>query len=244
MTDYAELALVRGMSFLAESQAAVANNLANVESTGFKRKIAIARPEAQAFDTLLGDQLGVVGYRETTDWQPGSLQETGSPLHVAIDGPGHFQVEDGQGRRLFTRNGAMARDARGFLVDGSGRYFLDAEGRRLSMTANDAAAGIRIAPDGTVRAGETTVGRLAVFHVADPTALQPVGHSAWMDTSGRPATPEPNATVRQGQLERSNVDALDELVHMISIQRSFDATAKALSTLSRIKTSYFAAIGR
>ena len=118
MTSYGETALVRGLSFLAEKQASIANNIANVDTTSFKRRSALAVP-AGTFHSLLDRQLSAVSYVERADMQRGILRETGNRFDVAVDGPYWMRVQNDKGERFYTRNGQLqlAGDGRLWVVD-------------------------------------------------------------------------------------------------------------------------------
>lgn len=107
MTQYAENTLVRGLTFLAEKQASIANNLANVDTTSFKRRAAVAQDTGNRFHSLLDRELSAVNYVETSDMQRGTLKETGNRLDVAIDGPQWLRVQNAAGREFYTRNGQL-----------------------------------------------------------------------------------------------------------------------------------------
>jgi flagellar basal body rod protein FlgG len=99
VTGYGETALVRGLTFLAQKQAAIANNLANVDTTSFKRRAAVASSTGERFQSLLDQQLSAIDYVERNDMQRGILRETGNRLDVAIDGSQWLRVQDQAGRQ-------------------------------------------------------------------------------------------------------------------------------------------------
>lgn len=245
MTDYAETALVRSMSFLAESQSAISHNLANADTTSFKRLVPVARYAPQHFEGVLGEELRAPEFSADTDWTAGALVATGDPNHIAIDGDGYFMVEDDHGRRYFTRDGSMHRDVAGRLVNDSGHWFLDEDGARITLPTEFAGDGqIRISPNGTVTDGDRRLARLGVFTVPEPHRLVPAGNSQWIDTAGQQPAAARNATIEQGSLERSNVEALSEMVQMIVVQRSYQAASHGLSSLAKIKSAFIAAMSR
>lgn len=245
MGNYAEHALSSSMRFLAQSQSAIANNLANVESTAYKRRSAHAVQES-AFADVLGRQLGTVSYSEQTDWSPAALVATGDQLNVALDGPGHLVVDGAGGQRIYSRNGAMRLDARGRLTNDQGELYLGRDGRPIDVARTDRLPrdGVKIGPDGTVVVGDLVAGRLMVVDIADRDALQPIGGGRFVDTADQTPRASARTDVRQGHLERSNVDALTELVQMITVQRAFEGTARAMTGLGRMRQEFMAAMGR
>ncbi len=241
MTDYSELALVRGMHYLAEQQASIAHNLANVNSTGFKRQIAVAEPLYERFSAVLDRHMPTPHFAQTTDWSEGAMLDTGEKLHVALEGDGYFMVgRPGTQQRYLTRQGSMAIDREGFLSMPSGHRYLDSSGQPIHM-GNPVELNrdeLLFKRDGTIVNGAGTLGQLGVFHAPNINQLRPVGNALYEERSGQRLQAAPGAQVRQGQLERSNVNSLEELVQMITVQRGFQATSKVLTSLNRIKTSF------
>lgn len=237
MGGYGETALVRGLGFLAEKQAAIANNLANVDTTSFKRRVATAQPGETSFHSLLEQQLPTVEYHERADLARGMLRDTGNRLDIAIDGPQWLRVQNRAGATFYTRNGQLQVDAQGQVVTRSGHTVLDANGAPITINTADAAAGnLTISPSGQIGDPKTGTiyGTLGLFTLPRPEALVPTGHGLYVDPEGQPATHVPGG-VQQGFLEGSNVDSLQELVQMIAVERSFTATQKALTGLGRME---------
>ncbi|MBX3463713.1 MAG: flagellar hook basal-body protein [Planctomycetes bacterium] len=242
--SYGEMALVRGLSFLAEKQAATAHNLANVDTTSFKRRHAVAQATAEDFGTLLDRQLPTVAYRERTDLQRGVLRETGNRFDVAIDGPHWLRVQDDRGGQFYTRDGQLQLDASGRLVTRGGLAVLDAGGQPIRFgTGEEAPSDLSISPNGTIQSPVTgqTWGPLAVVTLPQPEALVPAGKGLYVDPL-RQRTTQAGDGVQQGFLEGSNVDSLQELVQMIAVERSFTATQKALTGMGRLHENLIANI--
>lgn len=252
MTSYGETALVRAMGFLADSQAAIANNLANVDTGGFKRRLSIAEPVQGEFHRLLQAQLPTVGYREYAVWEQGNTRETGNAFNVALDDArdaagnqrvGFFKVQDDQGRVYFTRDGELQLDQKGRLVTRAGLRYLDQNNQELVLQGDTGTPSkLAIAPNGTISDPTTgqSWGPLAVLappDAAELAAMQPAGGGLYLARDAQALQPAPDVLVRQGQLESSNVDSLVELVRMINVQRSFAATQRALSGLGRMQES-------
>lgn len=236
MTSYGEASLVRGLSFLAEKQAAIANNLANVDTTAFKRRSAVAI-EQGGFQSLIDRQMSAVAYSEQTDLQRGTIRETGNRFDVAIDGPQWLRVQDEKGQRYFTRNGQLQIGADGRLTTRDGLTVLDQQNQPILIGAGDEApSDIVFSPNGTVGNPETgqTWGPLALVQVDKPEALVPAGRGLYTDPTGQRTT-QVGDGLQQGYLEGSNVDSLQELVQMIAVERSFTATQKALSGIGRLQ---------
>ena len=236
MADYGETTLVRGLSFLADRQAAIANNLANVDSSAYKRKLAVATPQ-RGFDSMLGREMEAVAYAERTDRQPGVLRETGNLYVIAIGGDDWLRVQDDKGKTFYTRNGQLKIGGDGRLVTKDGMSVLDAANQPIKLGAGEESpAKVLIAPNGSISNPLTgqTFGQLALHQLPQPEALVPQGKSLYQDPQNQRTT-QVATGVQQGFLEGSNVDSLQELVQMITVERSFTATQKALSGIGRLQ---------
>jgi len=236
MTSYGENALVRGLSFLADKQAAIANNLANVDTTSFKRRASIASRQP-GFNSLLDREMSSIRYEEQSDMQRGVIRETGNLFDVALDGPQWLRVQDPKGQRYFTRNGQLQLNTDGRLVTRDGYAVLDTSGVPITIgTGEDAPSEIRISPNGTISnpVNGQTWGPIALPEVPDTKALVPVGKSLYVDPQNQRTTQAADG-VQQGFLEGSNVDSVQELVQMITVERSFTATQKVLSGIGRLQ---------
>lgn len=239
-----------GLDALDQKMKAISNNLANVNTTGFKKDRA-------NFETLMyqqarspGDPSGTssdyaVGLGSGTGVRvagterihsQGSLTQTDNALDLAIEGSGFFQITVADGSTAYTRDGSFKLNAEGQLVTGSGDKLNPA------IAIPDGAQKIVIAPDGTVSAtlqGATTatqVGQIQVARFLNPAGLQPVGGNLYTATtaSGAPqvgaAGADGSGTVRQGSLEASNVSTVQELVDMIETQRAYEVNAKVINS--------------
>ncbi len=237
MTNYGEMALVRGLAFLAEKQAATAHNLANVDTTSFKRRHAIAVDSKQDFQSVLQKTLPTITYAEQTDLQRGILRETGNNLDIAIDGPQWMRVQDGKGARYYTRNGQLQIGSDGRLLTRGGLTVLDQNNQPITINSGETSPSqLSISPNGTIQNPNTgqTWGPIAVVSLAKPDALVPAGRGLYVDPLDQRGAQTGDA-VQQGFLEGSNVDSLQELVQMISVERSFAATQKALTGMGRLQ---------
>ncbi len=246
MSRYAELALVRGLNFLAESQAAIAHNLANVDTAAFKRRAPIAAADSMSFDTVLGQQLPMVDYREGTDFRVGGTRETGSRLDVALAEGTWLRVQDPKGRTYLTRDGQMQFDNEGYLVTHGGLRYLDQTGSPLQLNAGGATPNqLDIAPNGQVSdpTNGQTWGPLGIFKVPDQQALTPQGAGLFVDAKNQQLELAPGG-LQQGYRETSNVDTLQELVQMILVQRSFSATQRALTGVGRMQDALIQNVSR
>ena len=228
----------------------IANNLANVSTTGFKRSRAvfedllyqnIRQPGAQSSQQTQvpsGLQIGT-GVRPIASERihtQGNLQQSSNNLDVAINGAGFFQILMPDGTTAYTRDGSFQTDNQGQLVTSSGFPVQPA----LTIPPNTTS--ITIARDGTVSvtqpgvAAPVQIGSLQLATFINPAGLQSQGENLYVETgsSGTPNTnvPGTNGTglINQGYVETSNVNVVEELVNMIQTQRAYEINSKAITT--------------
>ncbi len=230
--------------------AVVSNNLANVNTTGFKQGRAVFEDllyqnvrqsgGQSSQDTLLpsGMNLGTGVRVVATEklFTQGSVLKTENALDVAINGRGFFQIQTPDGDTAYTRDGNFQVSDQGDLVTSSG-YIV-----QPGITIPDQVQSITIGGDGTVSAklaGQTQLTQLGTLEIADfinPTGLQPIGENLYIETaaSGSPQPGNPDSDglgkLVQGALEGSNVNVVSELVSMIETQRAYEMNSKAIST--------------
>jgi flagellar basal body rod protein FlgG len=218
-------------------QEVLANNLANAGTTAFKRELVRAQAHlpydaergtstlnAQGFENLPG---GVTPLAPAIDLSQGALQQTGSPLDIAVSGPGFLQVTDGQ-RTWLTRDGQLAIDAQNRLVTRShGHMVLGASG--APILGLDPAQPLTIRPDGTLVQGDTEVGQLAVVQPAAPESLTRQGRNL-LGVIGKVAPVNGPVAIQQGYLESSGVNPIAGMVDMIESARAFEANATMIRT--------------
>jgi len=201
------------------AQELIANNLANLHTTGFRR-------ERMAFHRVLQEETakgaGAQKLVSHVDDARAEIFATGAPLDFGLDGEGYFVVKTPEGDR-YTRAGGFQRTPAGALATAQG-YAVMGDGGELSLPPGD----INVADDGTVRVGSATVGRLRVATVAAEDLI-PVGENLFSLREGAaPSDEGPTTLVRQGFLERSNVSPVDEMVEMLTIFREYETNFKAM----------------
>lgn len=236
----------------------IANNIANVNTPGFKRDEQVFReylsanekpPSVQnvpkvpaSIDSFYDMQGGDVSYVDPigtyTDHSQGGLQSTGNPLDLALDGSGFFEVSTPQGVRL-TRYGGFRVDADGRLVSKEGFPVLfegdplqTPEARQIQSNGGV----LRISEQGDVFEGENRLGSLSIVNVADKDALKKMGQSLFQ-FNGDPAAQlsnSPNRNLKSGFIESSNVNIVKEMTDMISATRTFESTQKAIQAYDQI----------
>ena len=230
--------------------AVVSQNLANVNTTGYKRSrpifedllyqnvVQAGAQTSQQSESPTGLNLGTGVKVVATDKQftQGNLTTTNNPLDLAIQGRGFFEVLLPDGTQAFTKDGTFQRNDQGEMVTSSGYVVQPA----LAIPNN--AQLIQVGVDGVVSVTEagspnpTQIGNIQLTLFANPSGLQAKGENLFLETvsSGPPqaGTPGQNGlgTIVQGALETSNVNVVEELVNMIETQRAYEMNSKAIST--------------
>jgi len=232
----------------------IANNLANVGTTGFKKDRAnfatlayqdarvagqqSSNESAYAIGLNLGTGVAVQG-TSRIDTQ-GSLQSTGNALDLALDGDGYFQVAMPGGQTGYTRAGNFSRSAEGTLVTAQG-YAL-----QPPITVPEGATAVTVGADGTVSATASgsaepaALGQITVASFPNAAGLQEKGDNFLVETAASgaaqigPAGEAGRGHVRQGFLEASNVNVVEELVDMIECQRAYEINSKMISAVDEM----------
>ncbi|MGH8290238.1 MAG: flagellar basal-body rod protein FlgG [Steroidobacteraceae bacterium] len=249
--DAALWAAKTGLDAQQTEMSVISNNLANVNTTGYKEDRAVFEDLLYQNQTQVGADTsqttqspsglsigtGVQVVSTEKEYGQGSLTQTGNPLDVAIQGQGFFQIQMPDGTLAYTRDGTFQTNAQGQLVNSSGYVVQPA------ITIPQSAQSVTIGTDGTVTAllpgqsSPTQVGQIQLANFINPAGLQPIGQNLLVQSasSGSPQTGTPGVnglgTVAQGELEGSNVDVVEELVNMIQTQRAYEMNSKAISTV-------------
>jgi flagellar basal-body rod protein FlgG len=232
----------------------ISNNLANVNTTGFKRDRA-------TFQDLMYQNLVQVGSQTSSDtqapsglyigtgvrigateklYQQGTLQQTGNNLDMAISGRGFFQIQMPDGTIAYTRDGSFQVNNQGQVVNVNG-YPLSP-----SITLPQNAQSVTISNDGIVsaqipgQAAAQQVGTITIADFINPSGLEARGDNLLFETgaSGSPQSGTPGlnglGTLQQGTVENSNVNVVEEMVNMIETQRAYEMNSKAVTTTDQM----------
>jgi len=252
--DAALWAAKTGLDAQQTEMSVISNNLANVNTTGYKQDRAVFEDLLYQNQTQVGADTsqttqspsgmsigtGVQVVSTEKEYSQGSLSQTGNPLDVAIQGQGFFQIQMPDGTLAYTRDGTFQTNAQGQLVNSSG-YVV-----QPGITIPQNAQSVTIGTDGTVtvllpgQSSPTQVGQLQLANFMNPAGLQPIGQNLLVQSasSGSPQTGTPGVnglgSVTQGDLESSNVDVVEELVNMIQTQRAYEMNSKAISTVDQM----------
>jgi flagellar basal-body rod protein FlgF len=235
-------------------QDVLANNLANVATTGFKQDLTAIRERLPASREELTDRAasdaslaGMTGGSLVaptyTSFEPGAVETTGNPLDVAIAGEGFFRIRSGSAES-FTRDGRFTLNADGKLMTATGHAeVLDTGGRPIKVPPA-LKERVRIDANGQVRAGSRSFGEIGVARFDDPSLLRKTGGNL-LESLGAKAV-ETQATLQPGSIEASNVDATRTMVSMIEASRAYQMNAtmigladqtlgRAVNEIARVK---------
>jgi flagellar basal-body rod protein FlgG len=249
------LAVVRtGLEGEQTNMDVIANNLANINTTGFKKM----RPVFA--DLLYQDQTQAGGFTSQATNYPsglqqgtganviatepvvtqGSMEQTGNALDLALNGQGYFQILQPNGQVAYTRDGSLQISAQGQIVTAQG-YLL-----QPPITIPRGAQSITIGTDGTVsvqmqgQAQPSQIGLIQLANFINPAGLQNTGDNLAIQTqaSGAPVTGQPSqnglGTVAQGYVEGSNVSVVDEMIDMIATQRAYELNTQAAKNVDQM----------
>ncbi|MGR9014139.1 MAG: flagellar basal-body rod protein FlgG [Gammaproteobacteria bacterium] len=254
MTERALWVAKSGLDAQQTRMAVISNNLANVNTTGFKRGRAV-------FEDLMYQNIRQVGAQSTQNTQlptglqlgtgvrtvateklhtQGNVQPTDNALDVAINGRGFLQILMPSGDINYTRDGSLKLDSTGQLVTSGGLTLEPA------ITVPSDAESVTIGRDGTVSAklpgvaDPSVLGQILTANFINPTGLEAVGENLYRESSasGAPLIGTPGeaefGALNQGSLETSNVNVVEELVNMIETQRAYEMNSKAISTTDQM----------
>jgi len=243
-----------GLDAQQTNMAVISNNLANVNTVGFKRDRAV-------FEDLMYQNIRQVGANSTQDTElpsglmlgtgvrtvatqkqhsQGNIMQSNNALDVAIQGKGYFQVLHPDGSIVFTRDGQFGLNADGQLVTANGYQVEPA------VTIDPNAVSITIGSDGIVsmllagNTAPTNAGQLELANFVNPQGLEPIGDNLFRETvsSGAALTAIPGndslGTLNQGSIESSNVNVVEELVNMIQTQRAYEMNSKSISATDQM----------
>ncbi|HVY90011.1 MAG TPA: flagellar basal-body rod protein FlgF [Hyphomonadaceae bacterium] len=210
-----------------------ANNLANMTTAGFKTEHLVMRKlserPAAASDSPT-DITFVDAWRLQRDFSAGPLEQTGSPLDMAIDGKGFFAVQTADGE-AYTRDGRFSMDNQGRIVTRNGDPVMGEGG---PIQVNPSGGPISVSHEGSISQDGTVVGKVRVVEFKTPGGLEKTGENYWRATDETPGAPE-NSKVASGFLENSNVNPVSELTQMIEISRTYESVSKMIAQSDELR---------
>src|SRR3989339_2216816 len=214
-------------------QAVIARNLANINTTGYKKNVAVfqsfisstSNQDQTNTTTGTGSSLGTIA----TDFSQGMLEYTGNDLDISIKGDGFFTVQASDGSILYTRKGqfVLSRDMKIVTADG---WSLLGNGGEIQLPQN--AKSVTIKGNGSIVADGKEIGKIRIVKVSKLSALESVGGSAYMvSDNAQPPEDTTDFEIANHYLEKSNVNAVDEMVNMIANMRGFQVGQKVTDSI-------------
>jgi flagellar basal-body rod protein FlgF len=227
----------------------VANNMANVDTTGFKVEQLVNATDAVTPPRTIGVTQPLqfaVANGVARDFTQGAMRQTGAPLDLAVAGTGFFQVQTPSGVR-YTRDGRFATNAQSQIVTQAGDPVLDASGSPI--TINPQGGPPAIGRDGTItqmvagQIGAQVIGKIGVVKFADLSALSKQGDGLYNLTTNQAPQPATDSAVQQGMLEASNVQPIIQITDMIRIQRAYEMVSQMLTSTADLSNTAVQQLG-
>jgi flagellar basal-body rod protein FlgG len=218
-----------GMESAQNQLDAVSNNIANENTPGYQTELVGFHDLLYTTDNddpssaIVGAGSGTdtIGYSQSQ----GSLQQTGNPLDLGLNGPGYFEVRQSDGKIGLTRNGTFELNARGQITTSLGMELVPP----LTLPKGTQPSQVSIAGDGTVSVNNRKVGQIPIVQVTAPDKLLPQGNSVYSATAASgPIHGAKGVTVQQGFLEQSNVDMDTEVSEMQTAEQAYDMGSRAV----------------
>ncbi|PKL83982.1 MAG: hypothetical protein CVV24_02390 [Ignavibacteriae bacterium HGW-Ignavibacteriae-3] len=204
----------------------IANNLANISTTGYKREIP--------FSEII-NSVGEIGTKKLSSQLQGEIIQTSNPLDLALDGQGFFATKNEDGMLELTRDGRFKVSDDGYLIDNNKRRVLGKNGaismEELMQTKD---AHILVTKSGEIKVGNKTIDQILILDVYDASALQRSGGSNFLiDGEQYFAANEDNYSVSQGFLEGANTNPMIEMQAMIQLNKEYESTTKIMAALDK-----------
>jgi flagellar basal body rod protein FlgG len=230
----------------------VNNNLANVNTAGFKKQMLAGDVQTfdQTFASLVQQQdpfakgdhertPATINVRTVTDFSPGPIKNTGSEFDVALRNPNDFFVVNTPGGQQYTRAGNFALNPDGDVVTADG-FPVVGDGGAITVSG----PGVTFAENGAVRVGREEIGKLQVVRIENPGALERVGATRFVLPAGQaqPAAVEPDLVTQS--LEMSNVSAITSIIDLIGTNRGFELYTKSAQTIDTMNQTAISQVGR
>lgn len=226
----------------------ISNNLANVNTPGYKKDIAVTKDFASTLIERINDGsdtpvIGSAGVGVIVDevkpvQTQGPIRQTGNSLDVAIDGKGYFMVQTPNGIR-YTRNGTFTQNAQSELVTQDGYRVLGNNNNPIQLRGSN----VTITEDGTLLANNVAINKLQYVEFANEKQLDKEGYSLYTAPEG--VQPQrATGRLRQGSLEMSNVNVISEMVNLISNYRAYEVNAKTVQAHDQLLQKAATEVGK
>ncbi len=223
--------IASGLNALMNEYDAVAHNIANSNTAGFKKRLSSFSAKAQ---DIAGENFsplaGSIDWQAKIDFSQGPLKRTDRPLDMAMEGKGLLALES-PGGRLYTRNGSLQINILGQLTDMNG-HLVSGKTGPITIPRSISDSDIQISSEGVVRAGQSELGQLQIVEFENIDQLKPAGNGCFRGPEEMVLKPAENTHIRQGYREDSNVQAVQELTNLLTISRLFEANTDFLKKQS------------
>lgn len=222
----------------------VANNIANIDTTGFKVESLMVETEPKAPAHTAGAPRPVkfvIDRSVGRDFRQGTLRQTGGDFDLGVQGEGFFRVRTPDGEQ-FTRDGRFHMNDAGALVTEDNNPLLDEGGGEIVI---DPKMGeVTIGKDGTVSQGDQLLGKIGLSKFAELSVLEKVGDNRYRNTSNAQPQPAIESMIHQGMLEGSNVKPITEITKMIEVTRAYESMAKMMDANSELSRRSIERMGK
>ncbi len=234
----------------------LANNLANINTPGFKQTMAAFKDIKEASvneitpskgyetDKKIGTvSLGSMLDSTWIDFRQGGMKTTGNKLDLAVNGRGFFTVQTPDGL-AYTRNGSFTVNSKGSITTTDGHLLMGERGPLIIDIQNAQVNNITVNSNGEILHDGQSVGKIKISDFKDLQSLQAFGNSLYKPLNNQPAINAENFEIKQGALESSNANVVETMVNSIQGQRTYDALAKVVETTSRSLSKSINEVGR
>jgi len=243
--DNLTIAAASGLRSRMQSLDLLANNLANSATAGFKRDQEFygVYSSAESGDPINGGPSATLPTieKQWTDFSQGTVQVTGNPLDIALDGNGFLAV-NGPAGTLYTRAGNLKVLSSGALATNDSYSLQSVAGGPIQVAPN---APIVILPDGTVQQSGQSIGQIKIANFKSTNSLQKMGSTCFQNTdTANPAIPAANVVVQQGKIEGSNVPVADAAMRLVGVMRQFEMLQKAVGVSNDMDTKTIQEVAR
>lgn len=234
------------MQILSKAQEATADNLANINTPGFKGNKVFYHLLKEKVD---GEEVVKTVPKQQVDLTQGILEPTGNVFDLAIDGEGFFVVNE-NGENYLTRDGRFHLDSDGYLVNGNGARVMGETGEvqlpeyLMATNNSDYTPEIMIAKDGTIRIDELAAAKIRIMKVDDAAHLERKGNSYFTVQNASVLSEENTGVIMQGYFEKGNVEPLNEMVDMMKNMQMFETQQKAMRTSDEILSRVTGQLGK
>ena len=233
---------------LRQEMAVIANNMANMTTTGFKgsrpmfEEYLLGKGGPASIDPASRGKVAFVDVKATLrDTSQGAMETTGNPTDLALQGEGFFVVETANGPR-YTRNGHFSIDPQGNLTTLDGLRILGEGDRPINLPRTGGI--MTVSAEGGISVNGTQAGRLQLVEFDNRQVLQAEGNSLFSTPSGNAPTPATATKAIQGMLETSNVQSISEMTRMIEVSRSYQSIQSIITAQNDLERSAIQTLGK